>query len=113
MSRTAWIEDALLASGVTRHLHERGRLWSAPVLAFAVVFVMRTGRSGHAATRNLGRWVGVAILGQVLIGIVTVMNASPLDIALAHQAGALVVIAVLMRAKFEIAYPREQRIARG
>ena len=53
------------------------------------------------------------ILAQVMIGIVTVMNASPLDIALFHQAGALVVIAVLTRAKFEIAYPGEQRISRG
>ena len=83
------------------------------VLAFGIIFMLRCGRSGHVATRNLGRWVGVAILGQVLIGIVTVMNASPLDLALIHQAGALVVIWILMRAKFEIAYPREQRIARG
>jgi cytochrome c oxidase assembly protein subunit 15 len=83
------------------------------VLAFGLVFVLRCGRSGHGATRNLGRWVGVAILAQVLIGISTVMQASPLSIALAHQAGALVVVAVLIRAKFEIAYPGEQRIARG
>jgi cytochrome c oxidase assembly protein subunit 15 len=83
------------------------------VLAFAIVFALRCGRSGHGATRNLGRWVGVAILAQVLIGIVTVMQASPLEVALTHQAGALVVIAVLIRAKFEIAYPGEQTIARG
>ncbi len=83
------------------------------VLAFGIVFALRCGRSGHGTTRNLGRWAGVAILAQVLIGIVTVMNASPLEIALFHQAGALVVIAVLIRAKFEIAYPGEQTIARG
>jgi cytochrome c oxidase assembly protein subunit 15 len=83
------------------------------VLAFGLVFVLRCGRSGHGATRNLGRWVGVAILAQVLIGISTVMQASPLSIALAHQAGALVVVAVLIRATFEIAYPGEQRIARS
>jgi len=83
------------------------------VLAFGIVFVLRCGRSGHGATRNLGRWAGVAILAQVLVGIVTVMNGSPLEIALFHQAGALVVIAVLMRAKFEIAYPGEQTISRG
>ena len=83
------------------------------VLAFALVFALRCGRSGHGATRNLGRWVGVAVLGQVLVGIVTVMHGSPLAIALVHQAGALAVIWVLMRTKFEIAYPAEQRIARG
>jgi cytochrome c oxidase assembly protein subunit 15 len=83
------------------------------VLACAIVFALRCGRSGHGATRNLGRWTGVVILAQVLIGIVTVMHASPLGIALAHQAGALVVVAVLVRAKFEIAYPGEQIIKRG
>ncbi len=83
------------------------------VLAFGIVFALRCGRSGHGATRNLGRWVGVAILAQVLIGIVTVMNASPLEIAIFHQAGALVVIAVLIRAMFEITYPGEQTIKRG
>jgi cytochrome c oxidase assembly protein subunit 15 len=83
------------------------------VLALAIVFALRCGRSGHGVTRNLGRWAGVAILAQVLIGIVTVMHASPLGIAIFHQAGALVVMAVLIRAKFEIAYPGEQTIARG
>lgn len=83
------------------------------VLAFAIVFLMRCERSGHRATRTLGRWVGVAIFGQVMAGIVTVMHGSPLEIAIVHQAGALIVVAVLIRAKFEIAYPSEQRIARA
>jgi cytochrome c oxidase assembly protein subunit 15 len=81
------------------------------VLAFAIVFALRCGRSGHAATRNLGRWVGVIVLAQVLLGIVTVMHGSPMGIAAFHQAGALAVVALMVRAKFEIAYPREERIA--
>ncbi len=83
------------------------------VLAFGLVFVMRTGRSGHGMTRNLGRWIGVAILAQVMVGIVTVMHASPLGLAILHQAGALIVVALLVRTKFEIAYPSEQKIARA
>jgi cytochrome c oxidase assembly protein subunit 15 len=83
------------------------------VLALGIIFALRCGRSGHGATRNLGRWAGVAIMAQVLIGIVTVMHGSPLEIALFHQAGALVVVALLVWTKFEIAYPSEQRIARG
>jgi len=95
---------------LTQFVH---RMLGYLVLAFGVVFVMRTGRSGHGATRNLGRWAGVAILAQVMVGIVTVMHGSPLGLAIAHQAGALIVVALLTRAKFEIAYPGEQRIARG
>ncbi len=83
------------------------------VLALGLIFALRCGRSGHGAIRNFGRWVGVVILAQVLVGIVTVMQGSPLEIAIVHQAGALVVIAMLIRTKFEIAYPGEQTIARG
>ena len=53
------------------------------------------------------------MLAQVMIGIVTVMHASPLGLAILHQAGALVVVALLIRTKFEIAYPSEQKIARA
>lgn len=93
---------------LTQFMH---RMLGYFVLAFAIVFALRCGRSGHAATRNLGRWVGMVVLAQVLLGIVTVMHGSPMGIAAFHQAGALVVVALLMRAKFEIAYPREERIA--
>ncbi len=84
-----------------------------PALTQFVHRMLRCGRSGHGAIRNLGRWTGVAILAQVIIGIVTVINASPLNLAILHQAGALIVIGILMRTKFEIAYPGEQTIARG
>jgi len=95
--------------GTVQFIH---RMLGYFVLALAVVFAVRAGRAGHGRIRNLGRWVGVAVLGQVMIGIVTVMHASPLGIAIFHQAGALVVMAIMIRAKFEIAYPSEQKIAR-
>ena len=89
------------------------RMWGYLTLAFAIVFMLRCARAGHGAIRNWGRWVFVAVLGQVVLGIVTVMNASPLGLAILHQAGALAVMAVLVRAKFEIAYPRPESIARA
>lgn len=89
------------------------RMWGYLTLAFAIVFMLRCARAGHGAIRNWGRWVLVAVLGQAVLGIVTVMHASPLGLAILHQAGALVVMAVLVRTKFEIAYPSEERIARA
>ena len=83
------------------------------VLVLAVVFALRCARAGHAPTRNLGRWVGVVVLAQVVIGITTLMHGAPVDLSSLHQAGALVVVTVLLRTKFEIAYPAEQRIARS
>ena len=43
----------------------------------------------------------------------TVINAAPLSWSILHQAGALALFALVMRAKFEIAYPAEEKIARG
>ncbi|MDH3667156.1 MAG: COX15/CtaA family protein [Paracoccaceae bacterium] len=95
---------------LTQFVH---RMLGYLVLAFGAVFALRCGRSGHGPIRNLGRWTGVAILAQVMIGIVTVMQGSPLNLAILHQAGALIVVGMLVRTKFEIAYPGEQSIARG
>ncbi len=94
---------------LTQFVH---RMLGYLVLAFGIVFALRCGRSGHGPIRNLGRWTGVAILAQVMVGIVTVMHASPLNLAIFHQAGALIVVGMLVRTKFEIAYPSEQSIAR-
>lgn len=81
------------------------------VLVVALVFALRAGRAGHRGVARWARISAVAVLAQVVLGIVTVMHASPLEIAILHQAGALAVVAALLRAKFEIAYPAEERLA--
>ena len=48
----------------------------------------------------------------VAVGIFTVLNAAPLGLALLHQAGALLLVLALVRARFAAAYPPEQRIER-
>jgi heme a synthase len=86
------------------------------MLAYLLVVVtglfLWRARTGH---RGVRRWVlltGAAVLVQAGIGIVTVLNAAPLGLALLHQAGALLVAFVLLRARFAAAYPAEQRIER-
>ncbi len=97
-------------AGLVQFVH---RMLGYLVLALAIVLWMRGRRSAMGRVRVLSAWVPVAMLGQVLLGIVTVVHAAPLGWALAHQAGALVVVGVLMRQRFELAYPAEQKIARG
>ncbi|SEA95296.1 COX15/CtaA family protein [Rubrimonas cliftonensis] len=56
------------------------------------------------------RWAGLAALAiwaQMAWGVVTVMNAAPLEYAIFHQAGALLTFAVVLRARFVAAYPDE------
>ncbi len=87
------------------------RILAYLLLAVTALFVWRA-RTGH---RYVRKWVllsGAAVLAQACIGIVTVMNAAPLGLGLLHQAGALVVVFALLRARFAAAYPPEQRIER-
>ena len=80
------------------------------ILAVTVLFVLRCLRVAHRKVRAWGWRVGLVILAQVVMGIVTVMHAAPLHLALVHQALALVLVGALIHARFEAAYPSEQRI---
>ncbi|MBK0398981.1 COX15/CtaA family protein [Limibaculum sp. M0105] len=83
------------------------------VLIWALATAVALARRGHPRIRAAGFWLAGGVLAQVVIGIVTVMHGSPAALAIFHQAGALVVVFLLMRTKFALAYPSETRIARG
>jgi cytochrome c oxidase assembly protein subunit 15 len=60
--------------------------------------------------RSVGGWAAWAVLAvflQMGWGIVTVTAGAPLWHAIAHQAGALATFALVLRARFEAAYPPE------
>ncbi|MEM6660919.1 MAG: COX15/CtaA family protein [Pseudomonadota bacterium] len=86
------------------------RMLAYLIVVVGVLFVWRLLRSGHARISAWGARIGVVLILQVVLGIVTVMHAAPLDLALLHQAMAMVVVGALVHARFEIAYPSEQKI---
>lgn len=88
------------------------RILAYLIIAFGFVYWRLTRASAHLGVRKWADWVAVALLGQVAIGIVTVINAAPLHWAIVHQAIALALTALLVRARFEAAYPVEEKIAR-
>lgn len=53
-------------------------------------------------------WLALAVLAQVGLGIVTVLYAAPLPLALLHQIGAMAVLVTVLAARFEALYPRAQ-----
>ena len=55
-------------------------------------------------------WIGLAVLGQVVLGIVTVVYAAPLALASLHQIGAMVLFVSVLAARFEALYPRAQSL---
>ena len=84
------------------------------ILFAAVIWLwVRSRRSGHDRLKWWATWVLIAATGQMLWGILTVMNGAPLFYAIVHQIGAVVLVVLLIRALYEAAYPSEQKIARA
>ncbi len=83
------------------------------VLFAAIIWLwFRSRRAGHDRLKNWTTWVLVAATGQMLWGILTVLNGAPLTYAIIHQLGAVVLTFLLVRARYEAAYPTMQKIAR-
>ena len=60
--------------------------------------------------RRMASWLGVAIIGQVALGISTLLLAVPVALGAAHQAGAVVVLSLALATHH--AALRSARIAR-
>ena len=73
----------------------------------------RSRSSAMAVVRTRFEWMMVIMFGQVVLGIVTVLYAAPVYVALVHQLGAVVLFVLTLRARFEAGYPTEQKISRG
>ena len=119
MQGTFFPEDALTMTPVWLNIFENPglaqfnhRIIAYVIALFAIFYVRRSMRAGHKKVRSWGVRVAIVIAAQVVMGIVTVMNAAPLHLALIHQALALILVGALVHARFEAAYPSEQRIER-
>jgi len=87
------------------------RMLGYGVIVLGIVFALVARRAGLIAVR---RWAGIAalaLLAQMAVGIGTVMSGASLEIAAVHQAGAIAVIAIILRARFAAAYPAAQKLA--
>lgn len=80
------------------------------VFVFGLAVWMVARRSSRRATKRAFDWVAVMLLGQVVLGIVTVMHSSPWYLAILHQFGAVVLIVLILRARFLSIYPLPQSV---
>lgn len=77
---------------------------------FAVVVWLRARRSPHPVTRGAFTAMLVAVAVQVGLGIMNVIHASPLPLALAHQLGAVALFALIIRGRHHARYPHETSV---
>lgn len=88
--------------GLVQFVH---RIAGYLVLGLALVAWAKGRRSAHPATRAAFAWTGAAVLGQVVLGIVTVLHAAPLGLGLLHLLGAVVAWVMILRARHRAQYP--------
>lgn len=77
---------------------------------FGIVVWLRARRSPHPVTRGAFTVMIVAMAAQIGLGIMNVIHASPLHLALTHQFGAVVLFAMILRARHHARYPHETSI---
>ena len=73
--------------------------------AYTVMAWLRGRRSAHRATQGAFAAAAIAVAFQVALGIYTVMSASPWQVAILHQLGAVAVWVLVIRARFYAQYP--------
>ncbi|MBC9245743.1 COX15/CtaA family protein [Paracoccus sp. 11-3] len=72
---------------------------------FAVVVWIRARKSPHPVTRGAFTAMLVMVAVQVGLGIMNVLHASPLPLALIHQIGAIALFVLIIRARYNARYP--------
>lgn len=98
-----FFEDA----GLVQFVHRT----TAYLVALAALAVWwRARRSPHAATRRAFDAMLAMLVLQIVLGIVTVLYSAPLQIAILHQFGAVVLWVLTLRAGFLARYPYAQAL---
>lgn len=104
---TPWWSNFMENPALVQFIH---RLSGYLLFVFAIVVWRKARKSGHDGIRRAFIAAFAMMLCQMIIGIVTVMNASPLHIAIFHQGGAIFLWVLVLRARFMAGYPEDQKI---
>lgn len=88
--------------GLVQFIH---RMTGYAFALLVVVVWLRARRSPHPRTRRALRWVLGATALQVALGIWAVLSMAQLPVALAHQAGAVLLWVLVIRARFLARHP--------
>ena len=78
--------------------HRIGALVTTCVLIAAALMLMRA----HPALKRQAMWIKLALLGQIVVGISTVLFSQPIALATAHNFLAAVLLATLVVAAYRV-----------
>ncbi|WP_299042078.1 heme A synthase [uncultured Tateyamaria sp.] len=97
-----WWRNFFESPGLVQFIH---RVTGYLLFVFAVVVWLRGRASAHPTTRFAFNAVFAAMALQIVLGIVTVLYGAPWQVAILHQILAVVLWALILRARFLAAYP--------
>ncbi|WOI56997.1 heme A synthase [Palleronia sp. LCG004] len=93
--------------GLVQFMH---RMAGYLLFAFGIFVFLRARKSSLKKTRAAFHGVLGMLVLQMVIGIVTVMHSAPWYLAILHQFGAVVLWVLILRARYQTAYPRSQSV---
>jgi len=99
----AFFED----SGLVQFIH---RMAGYLLFAFGIVVWLRGRKSANGATRFAYNAVLAMLSLQMVLGIVTVLYGAPVQIAIVHQFGAVVLWVLIIRSRYLARYPLPQSV---
>lgn len=97
-----WWRNFVEDPGLVQFVH---RMTGYLVAILAIVVFVCARRSPHASTRAAFAWVLGAVALQVALGIGAVLSQATLPVAIAHQAAAILLWALVIRGRFLAGYP--------
>lgn len=96
--------------GLVQFMH---RMSGYLLFAFGIVVWLRGRKSAHLATRRAYDALALMLVAQMALGIATVLTAAHMHVAITHQIGAVILWALILRARHLALYPVAGSIRKG
>jgi cytochrome c oxidase assembly protein subunit 15 len=106
MLEPAW-RNFLENPGLVQFIH---RMTGYLLFAFGIMVFVKSRRAANRVTSGAFLVAFIALVGQVALGIYTVISAAQLHVALTHQLLAVALFVLILRARFHAAYPVPQSV---
>ena len=99
---TPWWRNFFQNDGLVQFIH---RLSAYCLFIYAVFVGLKVRSSAHKRTRSAFSLVWLLIIFQLILGIITVMNSSPWNLAIFHQFSAILLWLAVIRGRFLAGFP--------
>lgn len=102
-----WWRNFFENDGLVQFIH---RISAYLLFGFGIYVGMQGAKAAFKRTRSAFGTVGIILILQMIMGIVTVMYSSPLQLAIVHQFLAILLWFAIVRARFLTGYPMGETI---